>query len=103
MTLTPDDLEQLETLAKAATPAPWTSLRDGNQYITKGYIPAARCVGASRIEGLTRPWNPHAAIAFGLNAEAHEVVRFLDADAAFIAACSPDKILALIKMVRVEK
>ena len=98
--MTPAQLSTLEKLARGATAGPWRSMRDGNQYLGTRYMPTARCVGASRVEGLLRPWNPHAAIAFGQPATEHEVVRLLDADADYIAACSPEVILALIAAVR---
>ncbi len=85
MTLTPDDLERLETLAKAATPGPWqrSGVRQklmGEDCIMvgpDGFLIVALPIGKYPKE--------HAG-AFN--------------DAAYIAACSPDKILALIKMVR---
>jgi len=65
-------------------------MRDGNQYVETAYLPTKRLVGASAVVGIRRPWNPIAAIAFGLKAEDHEVARFLDADADFIAAARQD-------------
>lgn len=75
---------ELRTLSDAATPGMWRSMRDGNQYLETAYLPAAKYVGASRIDGPKRPWNPHTAIAFGIRAEAQETVRFTDADADFV-------------------
>ena len=77
--------EEVLRLDGEATPGPWRSMRDGNQCLGTRYMPTAKTVAASRIEELPRPWNPHAALAFGLKAEAHEVSRFKDADADFIA------------------
>ena len=93
------DLKAIEERAAKATPGPWRSMRDGNQYIETRYLPTAKCVGASRIQELPRPWNPHAAIAFGQTAESHEVSRFLDSDADFIAHARTD-IPALCQEVR---
>ena len=83
-----DDAKRAEwrRLADEATPGPWCSARDGNQYIETSYLPTAQLVGASRIEEIRRPWNPHAYVSFGITAEDHETARFLDADADFIAA-----------------
>lgn len=80
------DLDAIRVLAAAATPGPWRSMRDGNQYIGTRYMPTAKCVGTSRVDGIVRPWNPHAYIAWGFPAEKFEVAQFLDADADFIAA-----------------
>lgn len=76
--------DRLKELREGATPGRWQAMRDGNQYVETRYMPTEKCVGASRIDGILRPWNPHAAIAFGIRAEQHEVARFLDADADFI-------------------
>lgn len=98
--MTPINIDRIVALAEKATPGPYRSMRDGNQYLETRYIPTCKLVGASRIDGLKRPWNPHAAIAFGLKAEDHEIVRFTDEDADYIAACSPETILALCNAVR---
>lgn len=87
--------EELLALAGKATRGPYRSMRDGNQYIDTRYMPTCKLVGASIVEGLVRPWNPHAMLSFGLKASEHEVVRFKDADADYIAACSPDAIAKL--------
>jgi len=86
--LTEDELSDIERLEKAATPGPWQSLRDGNQYVKveTDNLPSAELVGASRVDGLVRPWNPHALIALGFKPGEHETARFLDVDADFIAA-----------------
>lgn len=84
--LTPELLQELTRLHEAATPGPWRSLRDGNQFIETDYIPTAKVVGASRIEGPRRPWNPHALLAFGFKPEEYETVRLVDADADLVAA-----------------
>jgi hypothetical protein len=83
--LTAEQIAELERLEKAATPGPWRSLRDGNQYVETSYIPTAKCVGASRVDGPRRPWNPHALLAFGFKPEEYERVRFIDADADLVA------------------
>lgn len=93
------DLGAIEARANAATPGPWFSSRDGNQYINTRYIHTAKCVGASRIDEIRRPWNPRQALAFGMPAEKHEVSRFLDSDADFIAHARQD-IPALIALAR---
>ena len=77
----PDELKQL---SESATPGEWRSMRDGNQYLGTSYMPTAKLVGASRVIGPKRPWNPHSAIAFGIRAEAQETVRFTDEDADFV-------------------
>lgn len=79
-------LDALERLDKAATPGPWESWRQGNQYLGTTYMPTARGVAASVIKGPLRPWNPHAMVAFGMKAEQHEEVRFIDADADLVVA-----------------
>jgi len=97
------DLVKLEALAKAATPGPWMSLRDGNQYIETSYLPTAKGVGASRIPEIARPWNPHAYVRFGFRPTEFETARFKDADADFIAAMNPAVALALIAEVRAHR
>lgn len=92
------DLAELERLEREATPGPWQSLRDGNQYVKTMHL-EAELVGASRIEGVLRPWNPHAYVAFGMKAEQHEIVRFKDADADMIAALR-NNASALITLAR---
>lgn len=63
------DLEPIKERLAAASPGPWRAMRDGNQYVGveldgrkgKNVIhPTGRgtLVGASRVEGLARPWNP---------------------------------------------
>ena len=49
-------------------------------------MPTAKCVGASRLDGVLRPWNPHALIAFGFKPTEYETARFRDEDADLIAA-----------------
>ena len=49
-------------------------------------MPTAKGVGASRISGPVRPWNPHALLAFGFKPKEYETVRFIDADADLVAA-----------------
>lgn len=78
--------DALRSLSQAATPGMWRSMRDGNQYLEASYMPTAKCVGASRIDGPKRPWNPHALIAFGFKPEEYEKVRMTDADADFVCA-----------------
>lgn len=84
--LTDEQLAELERLQEAATPGPWESWRQGNQYLGTTYMPTARGVAASVVKGPLRPWNPHAMIAFGVKAEQHEEVRFIDADADLVVA-----------------
>jgi hypothetical protein len=82
--------EEQRTQAKramAATQIPWRAMRDGNQYLQGASI-SPRCVGTSRIEGLVRPWNPHAVIAF-MKLDAAEECRFTDEDADFIESVQP--------------
>lgn len=75
----------LKHLLAEATPGPWHSMRDGNQYLNTKYMPTAKVVGASRLDGPKRPWNPHRLIAFGFTPEEYETARFTDADADLIA------------------
>jgi hypothetical protein len=96
--LTDERLREIEERAAKASPGPWRSLRDGNQYIQTSYLPTAKCVGASRVEGLVRPWNPHGLLAFGFKPSEYETARFLDADADFVAHARED-IPALIAEV----
>lgn len=77
---------KLIDLSIAATPGAWHSMREGNQFIDTRYMPTMKCVGASRIDGPKRPWNPHALIAFGFKPEEYEKVRMTDADADFVCA-----------------
>lgn len=92
------DAAELRAKALAATPGPWQSLRDGNQYVETSYMPCARGVArrASRVAPLVRPWNPHAYLAFGFKPKEFETARFLDADADYIAAANPQTLLALL-------
>lgn len=76
----------LRILSDAATPGEWMAMRDGNQYLETRHLPSAKAVGASRIEGPKRPWNPHALLSFGFKPEEYETVRFIDADADFVCA-----------------
>jgi hypothetical protein len=84
------DLNAIRQRAEAATPGPWLSLRDGNQRINTHYLPTAKLVGASRIVGPVRPWNPYAYIARGFTPEEFETVRFVDEDADFVAHARED-------------
>ncbi len=88
--LTEKELAEALARADAATPGPWHSSRDGNQFIETGYPPTAKLVGASRVLGVVRPWNPHALVAFGFKPSEYETVRLLDADADFVAATRTD-------------
>lgn len=83
-------LKAIEERAAKASPGPWRSMRDGNQYINTRYMPTARLVGASRVDGVVRPWNPHALLARGFTPDEYETARFLDADADFIAHARDD-------------
>lgn len=78
-------LHKLRELDAKATPGPWRVMRDGNQYVDTRYVPTAKLVGASRIDGVLRPWNPHAAISLGMTSKQHEEVRFADDDADLVA------------------
>ena len=84
------DTKAIWARANAATAGEWRSMREGNQFIKTKYMPAAECVGASRVDGIVRPWNPHALLAFGFPPDEYEKARFLDADADFIAAARTD-------------
>lgn len=94
--LTPTRRQEIEELRSRVTPGPWRSMRDGNQYINvemdprKGkntIFPAGRgqLVGASRIAGLPRPWNPWW-VGDSCSPETQETTRLRDEDADFIAA-----------------
>ena len=87
-----------ERLAKRASRGPWRSLRDGNQYVNTFYLPTAKVVGASRVDGLVRPWNPHALVAFGFKPAEYETSRFIDEDADFIAA-APEDVAYLLDLI----
>ncbi len=80
------DIKTLRILLSEATPGPWRSMRDGNQYLDTKYMPTAKVVGASRLDGPKRPWNPHRLIAFGFTPDEYETARFTDADADLIAS-----------------
>lgn len=97
--LTDAELVAIEERAAKASPGPWRSMRDGNQRINTKYLPTAKLVGASRVDGLVRPWNPYALLASGFKPEEYETARFLDEDADFIARARED-IPALIAEVR---
>ena len=84
------DLSAIRKRCDAATRGPWRSMRQGNQYIETNYMPTCKCVGASVVEGIKRPWKPYAAIRFGIKAEQHEEARFKDKDADFIAHARED-------------
>ena len=88
------DLKAIRERAEAASPRPWRAMREGNQYV------GTELVGASRVEGLVRPWNPHASISQGVTASAkqHETTRLLDEDADFVAHARED-IPALLELV----
>lgn len=90
--------ERLEKIS-----GPWRSMRDGNQYIKTRYLPTAKVVAASRIDGLVRPWNPHAYVAFGFKPEEFETSRFLNADADFIAEAPADVTYLLAALARAEQ
>ena len=99
MTMITDWLDKLEALEKAATLGPWTSTRDGNQFIETDYLPTAKPVGASRLAGVKRPWNPYALISFGFRPTEYETARFKDADADLIAAVR-NSLPRLLRIVR---
>jgi hypothetical protein len=87
-----------EALSKLSNGGNWRSMRDGNQYVETRYMPTAKCVGASRVDGLVRPWNPHAYVAFGFKPDEFETSRFVDADADFIAD-APKLIRQLLELL----
>jgi hypothetical protein len=82
-------LQAIKARLAAATPGPWRAMCDGNQYIEAWRL-TPKLVGASRVDGLVRPWNPYALVAFGFKPEEYETARFLDADAALIAHAPAD-------------
>lgn len=84
--LTREELAELLRKLAAANPGRWQSMRDGNQYIRTGYMPTSQLVGASRIDGPVRPWNPHAYLAHGFKPAEFETVRFTDEVADLVAA-----------------
>lgn len=96
------DLDKLEELAKKATSGKRRAMRQGNQYYGVKSFPIMepKLCGASVVEGLVRPWNPYAALEFGVKAEQHEEVRLKDADADLVAALDPDTVLSLIAEAR---
>lgn len=83
--ITEEQLNEWQKLSGAASPGPWKSMRNGNQYLNTTYLPTARVVATSVVQGLPRPWNPHRLLAFGLSAKDYETSRFLDEDADFIS------------------
>lgn len=103
MTLSDDTLREIEERCEKATPGPWRSMRDGNQYVKTDYMPTAHCVGASTVEGLVRPWNPHRYVSFGFRPQEFETARFLDEDADFIAAARSDLPLLLAEVRRLRE
>ena len=80
------NLDELEELERKATKGPWRAMADGNQYIETEYVSTAKCVSSARVEGIRRPWNPHALLAFGFKPSEYETARFLEDDAALIVA-----------------
>ena len=89
----PSRLDEIKERAKKATKGPWKAMEDGNQYIhgPKGdrYLPTAKVVASARVDGLIRPWNPHAVMAF-MKLDDAWVCRFLSDDAQFIAHSRDD-------------
>lgn len=78
-----NEILELERLDLEATPGPWWSLRDGNQYVRCRHG-TQELVGASRLEGVERPWNPYGTTSTLANDP--DVVRFKDEDADLVAA-----------------
>lgn len=74
--LSPSGIQRLLEICEKASSG-WRSMRDGNQYI------GDLIVGASRVEGLLRPWNRHYVVPAE---KLEDVSRFVDEDADFIAA-----------------
>ena len=103
MTPTPDEilsrLSEIEAREAKATKGPWRSMREGNQYIGVELNPrlgrsaagprASKLVGASRIEGIERPWNPWW-VGDPYSPKTEETVRLTDEDADFVAASRSD-------------
>lgn len=88
---------QFAELAKEATQGHMRSMRDGNQYLDGLHSADGKSlVGASRVDGLDRPWNRGGAKLF---IDMEHVSRFRDADADFIAFCFNNRtaILAALK------
>jgi hypothetical protein len=98
-----DRLKEIAERAEKATPGPWEAWADGSQFVNTRYLPTARSVACSRIRELTRPWNPHALIAFGFSCEEYEVARFLTADAEFIAHARQDVPFLLNEVARLQR
>lgn len=103
LTLSRAKLDEIEARAKAATPGPWVSMRDGNQYIDTGYLATAKTVGASVVKGLPRPWNPYALLSFGFKPEEYEKARFKDCDADFIAYAREDVETLVLEVRRLQE
>lgn len=70
-------IDELRAKIANATPGQWRSMRDGNQYLDRG----ATLVGASRIDGLPRAWNP-----WRIAPDNQGVTRLRDEDADAIVA-----------------
>ena len=92
-------LSEIEAGEAKATKGPWRSMREGNQYIGVELNPrlgrsaagprASKLVGASRIEGIERPWNPWW-VGDPYSPKTEETVRLTDEDADFVAASRSD-------------
>ena len=86
--MTSPDLSKLEALARAATPGPWTAR--ASRVRCSGSLGGAGVIG-----GVTVEWE----VARTTNGRPEDGLRG-PANTAFIAACSPDVILALCARVR---
>src|SRR3990172_571258 len=79
------NLEALEALARAATPGPWAT-QDKNIYL------GVRVWSSIDKEGYWSGWDSAGTI---YNEGGHS-----ESDAAYIAACSPERILALVAVAK---
>lgn len=96
----PSRIAEIRERTENATPGPWRSMRDGNQYFDVELDPRTgkatpypkgrgTLVGASIIPQLQRPWNPWW-VGDSTSPETQETARFKDADADFIAHSRAD-------------
>lgn len=76
-------LDELAALAEKATPGPWTTQKNGNHL---------------RYALIWRPDGHAVAQALGVNF--HSESSNAESDAAFMAACSPEKIFAMIEEIK---
>lgn len=108
MTLTPEELSELEALAKAATPGPWCIESVGEKGDGSNMIGVAFDPDDVDCETPLKGWlKPFTDAGVEIDYYRDELVAVCDhsennhnANAAYIAACSPEKILRLIDAVR---